>query len=218
MKPVFSKGQIIRWIDNRGFGFIQPSDGGEEVFIHISAFKNANHRPQVGDLIQYQLLVDKNGKLSASKASIQAGKPAPILQSSSSRKPAQPKTKLVKKLVKKFSPLAFKTLLLSLLPILGSISLFMKTSNPIALILYPVMSSITFALYTKDKSRAKQGKWRVSENTLHLSEFMGGWLGAFVAQQILRHKTSKVSYQVVFWLIATVHIVFWLYWLLKIKM
>ncbi|MBD2199942.1 MULTISPECIES: DUF1294 domain-containing protein [Calothrix] len=218
MKPVFSKGQIIRWIDNRGFGFIQPSDGGEEVFIHISAFKNVNHRPQVGDLIQYQLLVDKNGKLSASKASIQGGKPAPILQSSSSRKPAQSKTKLLKKLVKKFSPLVFKTLLLSLLPVFGSIFLVMKTSNPIGLILYPLMSVITFALYANDKSRAKQGKWRVPENTLHLCEFACGWLGGFVAQQILRHKTSKVSYQVVFWLIATVHIVFWLYWLLNMTM
>ncbi|MBD2355437.1 DUF1294 domain-containing protein [Tolypothrix sp. FACHB-123] len=218
MKPVFSKGQIIRWIDNRGFGFIQPNDGSQEVFIHISAFKNINHRPQVGDLIQYQLIVEKNGKLSATKASIQGGTPTPIVNSSSSRKPVKSKTKLVKKLVKKFSPLAFKTLLLSLMPILGSIYLAIKTNNPIGLILYPLMSLITFALYAEDKSRAKQGKWRVPENTLHVCELTGGWLGAFVAQQILRHKTSKVSYQVVFWLIATVHLVFWLYWLLKIKM
>ncbi|MBW4646651.1 MAG: cold shock domain-containing protein [Goleter apudmare HA4340-LM2] len=43
MKPVLS-GQIIRWKDNRGFGFIQPSDGSQEVFIHITAFKDANPR------------------------------------------------------------------------------------------------------------------------------------------------------------------------------
>lgn len=218
MKPVFSKGQIIRWIDNRGFGFIQPSDGSKEVFIHISAFKNVNHRPQVGDLIQYELVVDKNGKLSACKASIQGGTPAPIVNSSYSRKPAKSKTKLLKRLVKKSSPLVFKTLLLSLLPILGSIDLVIKASNPIPLLIYLLMSLITFVLYADDKSRAKQGKWRVSENTLHICEITGGWLGGFVAQQILRHKTSKVSYQVVFWLIAGVHIVFWLYWLLNIKM
>ncbi|MBD2202814.1 cold shock and DUF1294 domain-containing protein [Calothrix sp. FACHB-1219] len=218
MKPVFSKGQIIRWIDNRGFGFIQPSDGSKEVFIHISAFKNVNHRPQVGDLIQYELVVDKNGKLSACKASIQGGTPTPIVNSSYSRKPTKSKTKLLKRLVKKFSPLVFKTLLLSLLPVLGSIFLLIKASNPIPLLIYLLMSLITFALYADDKSRAKQGKWRVSENTLHICETAGGWLGGFVAQQILRHKTSKVSYQVVFWLIAGVHIVFWLYWLLNMTM
>jgi uncharacterized membrane protein YsdA (DUF1294 family) len=54
----------------------------------------------------------------------------------------------------------------------------------------------------------------VSEKTLHLCELMGGWLGAFIAQQKLHHKSSKLSYQVVFWAIAIIHIVFWLDWLL----
>ncbi|BAY23006.1 cold-shock DNA-binding domain protein [Calothrix sp. NIES-2100] len=213
MKPVFSKGQIIRWIDNRGFGFIQPSDGSQEVFIHISGFKDVNRRPQVGNLIHYQLTVDKNGKVSACNASIQGVTSTPIPKSSSSSALRKSKSKSVMK----FSSLALKTLLLSLLPALGSIHLALTTSNPIGLILYPVMSFITFTLYADDKSRAKQRQWRVPEKTLHLCELTGGWLGGFVAQQTLRHKSSKVSYQVVFWAIAILHIVFWLYWLWRIK-
>jgi uncharacterized membrane protein YsdA (DUF1294 family) len=37
---------------------------------------------------------------------------------------------------------------------------------------------------------------------LHLLELLGGWLAAFLAQRRLRHKSSKGSYQFVFWLIV----------------
>jgi uncharacterized membrane protein YsdA (DUF1294 family)/cold shock CspA family protein len=207
MKPVLS-GKLIRWKDERGFGFIQPTDGGQEVFVHITAFKDVNRRPQVGYLIDYQLTVDQKGKISACNASIKA-------ESSSAtapRKKSQSKSGI------KFSPLALKTLLLSLLPVSGSIHLALTTNNLVPLILYPVMSCVTFALYADDKSRARQGKRRIPEKTLHLSELIGGWLGGFVAQQILRHKSSKESYQAVFWAIAILHIGFWLQLLWRTKM
>ncbi|MCC5615692.1 cold shock domain-containing protein [Nostoc sp. CHAB 5836] len=38
MKPALHKGQLIRWKDDRGFGFIQPDDSSQEVFLHITAF------------------------------------------------------------------------------------------------------------------------------------------------------------------------------------
>ncbi|MGB7439460.1 MAG: DUF1294 domain-containing protein [Coleofasciculaceae cyanobacterium] len=79
--------------------------------------------------------------------------------------------------------------------------------------LYPLMSLVTFALYADDKSRAKQKKWRTSENTLHLCELAGGWLGGFIAQRQIRHKSSKSSYQIVFWGIVIIHYIAWLYWL-----
>lgn len=106
-----------------------------------------------------------------------------------------------------------EVLLLSLLPLLGAINFALTTSNPIPLVLYPAMSLLTFVLYADDKSRARNGQWRVPEKTLHLCELAGGWLGAFVAQRRLYHKSSKSSYQVVFWVIVTVHIVFWVDWL-----
>lgn len=205
MKPALHKGQLIRWNDNRGFGFIQPHDGSQEVFLHITALKDVNRRPQVDDFICYQLTASKDGKVRACNASIEGV----TSKSSSSIAPK----KSVSRTVDKSSSLALQTLLLSLLPGLGSIHLALTTGNPIPLILYPVMSFITFRLYADDKSRAQQGQWRRQENTLHLCEFMGGWLGGFVAQQKLRHKSSKVSYQVVFWVIAILHIAFWLDWL-----
>ena len=71
MKPVLRKGNLAKWNDNRGFGFIQPSDGSKEVFLHISALKKSGRRPKVGDPILYELTTEADGKLRASNASIE---------------------------------------------------------------------------------------------------------------------------------------------------
>ena len=72
-----------------------------------------------------------------------------------------------------------------------------------------ILSSITFILYGYDKAQARISGWRVSEKTLHVFEFFGGWPGALIGQQFFRHKTAKLSYQITFWLIFVVHRLFW---------
>lgn len=74
MKPSPKKGQLKKWKDDRGFGFIQPDDGGKEVFLHISAVKRASRRPQVGDTIFYEPITEPDGKIRAAKATIQGVK------------------------------------------------------------------------------------------------------------------------------------------------
>ena len=64
---------------------------------------------------------------------------------------------------------------------------------------YLAVSVLTFILYAVDKSAAKNGSWRTSENTLHLFSLIGGWPGGLIAQQILRHKSKKKSFRDVFW-------------------
>jgi uncharacterized membrane protein YsdA (DUF1294 family) len=68
---------------------------------------------------------------------------------------------------------------------------------------------MTFALYWDDKRSATRGAWRTSEAMLHFFELVGGWPGALIAQQAFRHKTRKVSFQVVFWGIVLMHQLFW---------
>lgn len=63
-----------------------------------------------------------------------------------------------------------------------------------------IVSVITFVVYWKDKNAAKKGGWRTPEKTLHLLAFAGGWPGALLAQKVFRHKTSKTSFQVIFWI------------------
>ncbi|QDV44842.1 hypothetical protein Enr13x_47130 [Stieleria neptunia] len=59
-------------------------------------------------------------------------------------------------------------------------------------------SLITFLVYAIDKSAARRGRWRTQENTLHLLAMIGGWPGALIAQEKLRHKTRKQSFRIVF--------------------
>ena len=70
-----NKGQLKTWKDDKGFGFIKPDDGSKEVFLHISAVKQAVRRPKVGDTILYERVVEPDGKLRASKALIQGVAP-----------------------------------------------------------------------------------------------------------------------------------------------
>jgi uncharacterized membrane protein YsdA (DUF1294 family) len=67
------------------------------------------------------------------------------------------------------------------------------------------ISAFTFFLYRSDKQSAVAGEWRIPEAMLHAAELTGGWPGAFLAQRIVRHKISKISYQLVFWLIVSIH-------------
>ena len=71
MKPGLKKGQLIKWNDERGFGFIKPREVGKEVFLHISAVKTTSRRPKIGDIIFYELASGADGKIRASGASIQ---------------------------------------------------------------------------------------------------------------------------------------------------
>lgn len=71
-----------------------------------------------------------------------------------------------------------------------------------------VVSLTTYAVYGADKDSAQDrtSNWRAPEKLLHGFELAGGWPGAFLAQRRLRHKCSKLSYQIVFWLIVCLHV------------
>jgi uncharacterized membrane protein YsdA (DUF1294 family) len=63
---------------------------------------------------------------------------------------------------------------------------------------YLVASIVCFTTYAIDKSAARAGRWRTSEQTLHLLALLGGWPGALIAQNLLRHKSKKTGFLLVF--------------------
>ena len=75
----------------------------------------------------------------------------------------------------------------------------------LAFAFYMVTSIITFAVYALDKSAATKGARRTSESTLHLLALVGGWPGALVAQQKLRHKSRKRFFRFVYWMIVVLN-------------
>ena len=74
------------------------------------------------------------------------------------------------------------------------------------LILVAIMSVVAFAAFGIDKRRAQTNKRRISEKQLHLFALLGGWPGALLGQRWFRHKTVKLSFRMVMWLICAVHI------------
>ncbi|MCU1763560.1 DUF1294 domain-containing protein [Pseudomonas sp. 14P_8.1_Bac3] len=96
------------------------------------------------------------------------------------------------------------------LPLTGSLSFFLRGISLIPLAAYGLVSVLAFFLYWSDKRKARTDRWRTPENVLHAVELAGGWPGALLAQQVFRHKTRKVSFQVLFWIIVILHQVFWI--------
>lgn len=65
--------------------------------------------------------------------------------------------------------------------------------------LYVGLSAATFLVCAIDKAAAGRGAWRTPESNLHVLALAGGWPGALVAQQVLRHKSSKREFRQAFW-------------------
>ncbi|WP_019555718.1 cold shock domain-containing protein [Thiomicrorhabdus arctica] len=65
------KGQLKRWNDSKGFGFIGAEDEDRDIFIHISELKQMTRRPTIGDVITYQIQVQDDGKNRAYNAHIE---------------------------------------------------------------------------------------------------------------------------------------------------
>ncbi|HOT82452.1 MAG: cold-shock protein [Rhodospirillales bacterium] len=57
----------VKWFNaQKGFGFIQPDDGGRDVFVHISAVERSGMgNPHEGQKVSYDLESDRQGRMSA---------------------------------------------------------------------------------------------------------------------------------------------------------
>lgn len=177
------RGTITKWDDEKGFGFIAPNDRTDDVFLHRRGLPAGARRPKVGDVVHYELGFDTQRRRQAWKVTV--GNPFGGMRVLWSL--------LVPSLALGAAGLAARARLIPMW----------------VAILYLSASAVTVTAYALDKFRAQQGHWRISEGTLHLFELAGGWPGALAAQRILRHKTRKLSFQVVFWTIVFAHLAFW---------
>ena len=173
------KGKITSWKDKKGFGFIAPFDGGHKVFVHIDAFRNRSHRPDAGEVVTYSVTKDAQGRTQAVNATLAGDK----LSKMSAGKPNR-------------VAITFAWLFL----LLVGVSVFLTGLPFIVLGAYLFVSTVTYFAYAIDKSSAQAGHWRISEKALQLLALAGGWPGALVAQQILRHKSKKGSFRIVLWI------------------
>ena len=90
--------------------------------------------------------------------------------------------------------------------VLVAVSVLCVESSKVLLAWYLVIGAVTFVVYAKDKRAAINGNWRVPEKTLHIFSVAGGWLGALIAQDKLRHKTQKQPFRAIYWLTVVINV------------
>jgi cold shock CspA family protein len=73
-------GKLVRWLDDKGYGFIRPDGGGNDLFLHISAVRGMSRPPVVGDTLHYQTEFDASGKRRAIQVRIEGVPPALTLE------------------------------------------------------------------------------------------------------------------------------------------
>lgn len=177
------KGTVKTWNDDRGFGFVAPTHGDQEIFFHIKAFKGRGTRPEVGQPVTFEIELNPKGKRRAKAVEpLRTPRPAAARNRGGS---AQWGT------VTWFAIPAFLVVYLAT-------DLAWRVPSWVAAV-YAGASVLAFMIYAVDKSAAVADSWRVSESTLLAVGLVGGWPGAIVAQQVLRHKSSKASFRSAFW-------------------
>ena len=189
-------GVLTDWSDERGFGFVVPADGSRRVFAHISEFPRDGPRPADGDELSFEIGGGGDGRRQALGIN--------VVQSARRARVELERAQRAERGRARISWLAISVVpLFAILFVLVAVYWMMPLW---AILLYPLMSVATFALYYLDKSAALRGGWRTRETTLQLAALVGGWPGAVVAQQLLRHKNRKATFQAAFWCIVVLNV------------
>jgi uncharacterized membrane protein YsdA (DUF1294 family)/cold shock CspA family protein len=183
-------GTLKTWNDERGFGFLAPAQGGQEIFVHIKAFPSGTGRPSVGQVLTFEVRTGSDGKKKASAVQYRVR----------SRQRQRPRSE---------APAAWTLPRAFAIPAFIGMYAFVVWRwgfSPTVLLAYLGLSLLAFLAYALDKSAAVSGRWRIAEQTLHIFAIAGGWPGALFAQQFLRHKTSKQSFVYAFWFTVLVNV------------
>jgi uncharacterized membrane protein YsdA (DUF1294 family)/cold shock CspA family protein len=184
------EGTIKTWNDERGFGFIEAEAGGEPIFFHVSSMTARAGRPAVGSRVSFQVESGAKGKRAKAVSPVRPAKIAP-----------RPRTE---------TPAKWGPASLLAVPALVVTYWYVSRSTSVSLywlLAYGILSIVTFFAYAFDKAAAVQRTWRTSESTLLSLGLLCGWPGALIAQQVLRHKSSKTSFRIAFWFTVVLNLV-----------
>jgi uncharacterized membrane protein YsdA (DUF1294 family)/cold shock CspA family protein len=180
------RGVLSHWNDGRGFGFIQPVGGAPEdaLFVHVRAFPDRRALP-VGMDLTFERGTDPRGRPCALAV--------------------RPRESLRRLLWRSFFQLQAQAAALAFMALLGLG--FWASVVPAFLVLsYLVFSHLTYGVYLWDKAGAIRGAWRADPRLLYALAFLGGWPGALIAQDRLRHLTKNDRFRRFFWLATTFNV------------
>lgn len=189
-------GILCDWNDERGFGFIVPDRGGDRIFVHAKGCRPGMPRPQSGQRCSFEVQVNAQGKKRAHNVEL-------IRKAVSRPRPGRPDGPA------KWGGASYFAIPLFLCIFLAAAMRWHVPRWELAW--YVIASLITYLVYRHDKQAAAAHAWRTPESTLLLLGLCGGWPGAIVAQQRLRHKSVKQSFRCAFWTTVVVNVALFLY-------
>lgn len=182
-----SKGKIISWKHDQGFGFVRGDDGTRDIFVHIKEFKNSSRTPAIGDQISYKITLDGRARLHAVSVRFQE-----------------------EGFFSGFRSIERKRLtagaLLAYALVLGALVYTSRLPGYAPLVVL-LLSAVSYLAYRNDKRASERRQWRTPESTLHFLSLLGGWPGALIAQSRFRHKSSKVGFRIVFYISILLNLV-----------
>lgn len=189
-------GRISQWHADRGFGFVEPDEGGERVFVPQQALGPSRRVPAPGDTVRYSLGRDSEGRPRARQAQLtspERPRNPPAVSSPHSRRKG---------------PWGLRSIVAIAWVSILTAGVIWGGMPAFVLGLTAALSLVAFHLYGMDKSAARHGEERIAENTLHGMALLGGWPGALLAQSRFRHKWRKVAFLRVFWLTVVLNVSF----------
>ena len=187
-------GELVQWNNKGGYGFVRD-EAGRDYYVHISKVAG-DGRPHIGDRLSFEAAAGRKGRPSAIDVTIIASAPAPQATLRDVKQPTPGVSRY--KLGLRTAAATLMTLL-----ILWAIGTG-KAPEWIGL-LYAAMGAGSALLYRFDKLYALSGKYRVSENNLHVVDMAFGIIGGLAAQEVYRHKTVKPRFVATTWAIALAH-------------
>ncbi len=215
------QGKVFRWDSAKGFGFIRSPDTSQEIFFHIRDYRG-NAAPSEGEAVWFEEI--QVGGKGPRGMSVQPVVSASNLRARghTSRGPGHSKEKIrsanrrAQSIPESISPLRILLPMLFWMALIGW-GVMEKRIPPWAIGVGAIFNLVTFSVYAHDKYAAQNGRWRVNENTLHSLSLIGGWPGAWLAQQTMRHKSRKVSFRTSYWMTVVAHFALLLGWLLWLQ-
>ena len=189
------QGEIVQFDPAKGFGFIKVAGQKDDVFIHQSDV-GKGVRLSNGTQVQFDVRTTAKGPRAANIKVLGVTAPTPQARKSNG------------------SPYTIFTIAAVAIVALVGGGLFLLFGWYWLLDYVIAINVAAFVLYGYDKHAAQNSRLRVPERVLHGVELFGGTPGAFIAQRIFHHKTRKVSYRIVFWLIfaAQAALIAWWFW------
>lgn len=231
------QGTVVAWDETKGFGFIRSPQTPEDVFFHVRDYEGLNP-PTLQVAVAFEEIhvggkgpramgvvplegptVPKTSREALrrereairERAATQGQeppveeRPRAIARSPAAQARAARREKLLLRTVAG---------VLALWLILLLAGIWMRRMPWVVLPGLVLLNIATFFAYWKDKVAAEQEAIRIREEVLHGLALLGGWPAAWLAQQVLRHKTIKRSFQAMFWFTVLVNVVALAVWVL----